>query len=215
MLNLCCFCTDPLTGHLVPTPTPSQFGPTTHTPMRAPVRPNRPIWPNLFIRHQAPPTRVPRATAAVPRVAGVRVRRPPCVAAARVRRPPCAAAAHVCQHPPIVDHAHSSPILSGAGPPSSPAVDRGHQIRVLRATDFAWSRPVGDHLPHIHRVPSLRRQAAHSSTSPQIHRATDLRPRGRRRPWEGRRHGMCNPEDWICVALTTYKADVTARRATF
>jgi hypothetical protein len=88
-----------------PRPPPSRFGPA---PPR--VRPNRPIRPSLFIGHQAPPARIPR------------------VAAARVRRPPCTATAHVHRHPPIVDHAHSPPTLSRAVPPSSSAVDLGHQI---------------------------------------------------------------------------------------
>jgi hypothetical protein len=138
-----------LTSHLVPTPPPSRFGPTAHTPTRALVRPNRPIQHSLFIGHHAPPARVPRVTAT------------------RVHRPPCAViAVRVHRHPPIVDHAHSPPILSGAGPLSSPTADLGHRIHVLRATDFTWSSPVSDLLSHIHRVPSLRRQAAHYIMSP-------------------------------------------------
>jgi hypothetical protein len=77
---------------------------------------------------------------------------------------------------PVVNHAYSSLILSEAGPPSSPIVDLGHWIRVLRSADFTWSRPVVDLLSQIHWASPLRRQATHSTMTPQIHRATRSPP---------------------------------------
>jgi hypothetical protein len=142
----------PLTGHLVPTPTPITIW--AHTSTCAPVRLN---WPSLFIGHQAPPARVPCAAIAIPCVIAACVRRPPCAAAARVHRAPCVATTHVRRHLPILDHAHSPSILSIAGPPLSPAVDLDHRIRVLRSVDFMRSRPIGDLLPQINRASPLRR----------------------------------------------------------
>jgi hypothetical protein len=174
--------------------------------MYPPVHPNRPNRPSLFIGHQVPPTRVPRVVAVVPRVADARVCRPPCATAARVHRPPCAVAALVHRHLPIIDHAHSPLTLTGVGPPSSPAIDRSHRICVLRTADFARSRLVGDLLPQIHQVSPLHRQAAHSTMSPHIHRVTRSPPS---RPTSSM--GGPTPQD----TLTTYEADITARRAAF
>jgi hypothetical protein len=120
------FLRPPLIGRLVPTPTPIAIWAHGHTPTRALNQ------PSLFIGHQALPGRVPRVIAVVPLIAAARVHRPPCATATRVHRSPCAAAASVRRQPPIVDHAHSPPTLSGAVPPSSLAIDLGHRICVLR-----------------------------------------------------------------------------------
>jgi hypothetical protein len=141
-----------------PPPPDWSFGPHAH-----PMRLN---WPILFIGHQALLARVPLVVATVPHATAAHVHRPLCAIAARVRRPLCTTAAHVHRDPPIVDHAHSPPILSKAGPPSSLAVDLGHQIRVLRVTNFAWSRPISDLIPQNHQAPPLHRQGAHSTMSP-------------------------------------------------
>jgi hypothetical protein len=97
-LNLHCFCADPQTGQLGPTPNPIViWAHDPHTPTCALVCPNRPIRPNLFIGHQAPPARVPCAATAVRHVAAA----VPRAAAARVCRPPRAGAPPSSTPPPF------------------------------------------------------------------------------------------------------------------
>jgi hypothetical protein len=52
------------------------------------------------------------------------------------------------------------------------SVDLGHRIRVLHAVNSTRSRHADDLCPQIHQVSPLRCQAAHSTMSPQIHRAS-------------------------------------------
>jgi hypothetical protein len=69
---------------------------------------------------------------------------------------------------PIVDHAHSPPTLSGAGPPSSLVVDLGHWNCVLRTAD---SRGAGQSVTSFPRStgvapPSSGRTLHHESPDP-------------------------------------------------
>jgi hypothetical protein len=118
--------------------------------------------------------------------------------------------------------------------------DLGHQIRVLHAANSAWSRPIGNLRPQIHWAPPLCRQAAHSTMSPQIHRATlsppprlmssmggptpwDVQPRGldlchahhlqgRCHCWEGRLCKTHSPMRCIHTALSASMDPLHRRR---
>jgi hypothetical protein len=115
------------------------------------MRPNWPILPSLFIDHQAPHARIPCLTTAIRHVTTA----VPCTVVACVHR-----LSHACappsSTPPLVN---MSPLPFDQVPPPPPDSTADHRphplatdterIRVLRATDSARSRPIGDLRPKI------------------------------------------------------------------
>jgi hypothetical protein len=103
---------------------------------------------------------------------------------------------------------------------SRTSIITGPSTWVIGSVCYAPQIPCGANLSmtFIPRSPGRRPSVTRPHTPPWVPKSIgwpNLHPWGWRRPWEGRRYGTRSPEDWICAALTTSKADVTAGRAAF